>query len=177
MAKDYITVEVRDEYRGMPYWVVINGTIGFRCGYVGVPDQLYKKWTVEVEVEEELYPSYGPIESQIDCHGGITFNRDTRYDKGLSDIFVGYEGHVLGFDCGHAGDGYGIDLIKDPVTRNVMTFGQTHRFVSGSVRSKEYCIDQCKSMIDQLWEQGRDEMYGVIEEVKNELNKGESLTR
>jgi len=99
---------------------------GHLCGYVVIPDDhpLFKKENID-----------------IDCHFGITFNE-------------AYEEHLIGFDCAHSGDYIpSMELIRKkcrlelyPIPKGYENFN----IFNPTYRNVQYCIDECKKMIDQL---------------------------
>lgn len=72
---------ITGELQGYPFAIVRTGH-GHLCGYVGLSGKSLKKFDAE---------------SDIDCHGGIT------YRQGGQQYF-GLEGYFIGFDCAHLGD-------------------------------------------------------------------------
>lgn len=105
---------------------------GHLCGYVKVP-------------EEHTYFRDREKTDDLDCHGGVTLNE-------------AHEEHWIGFDCAHSGD-----------ITPTMEFFRKKRIASGELepfpipkefinlpffhpvyRNMQYCIDECKRLIDQL---------------------------
>ena len=140
-------VEKVDHYRHMLYWVLFLPSGEYRTAYVMFPEG----WQVSTE---------DPLDSWVDCHGGLTLDR----------MGVGPNGHqvleearaarmekwldrdpeslrTVGIDCAHADDKTA--LWPD----------------SGIERTLEFCVDQCLSIIDQLWTgPGDDELAGTFRE-------------
>ena len=77
--------------------------------------------------------------SNLECHGGISFSGR------LSDIIPVEHGYWVGFDCNHWKD-------LAPFMNNRMRAAgiEPSSIDSGIWRSKEYVVENCKSMIDQL---------------------------
>lgn len=80
------------EYKGIPYIVFQNPTLGFFCGYIRIPDT--HSWQAIVD--------YNDI--PLEVHGGVTFaDRITKDD----DRFKGQpftSGYWVGWDYAHLGD-------------------------------------------------------------------------
>ena len=68
--------------------VVVNGFMGVRCGYVGVPrsNPLFGKDYMATELAE------------VSVHGGLTYAESDRHYPVTSEL------HWFGFDCAHWGD-------------------------------------------------------------------------
>jgi hypothetical protein len=110
---------------------------GHLCGYVAIPPThfLYEK---DYDKGDDL--------NFIECHGGITFSEFSAQNKWL-----------IGFDCGHSGDYVPTmemikkqskfsHLIRVPdYIRNSVLFNPTYKNI-------QYCIDECRSMVDQIIE-------------------------
>lgn len=86
-------------------------------------------------------------EFYINCHGGITFNE--------SDDKI----HVIGFDCGHFNDLIpSVDYLikKIPGIREIQKKSKEicgklwDSYLLKTYKNMEFCITQCKSIIDQL---------------------------
>lgn len=88
-----------------------------------------------VEAHESLNPFKTKLEEDLDVHGGVTYIEHFNpldYET-TSNLWIG-------FDCAHAGDG--LTFTKK---------GYETLFI-GEVRSLDYCIEECKKLIDQLIE-------------------------
>lgn len=105
---------------------------GYLCGYVCIPQN---------------HPYYHkPYEDlDIDCHKGLTFGEYGEYTNE----------HWIGFDCAHSGDYLPSTekLKKRFAFEN--PFPMEKEFKEFSIfnpvyRNMEYCIDQCKSIAEQL---------------------------
>ena len=133
-------IESSFHYKGFQCCVIFH-QLGHRCGYVKVPywHSAYEKNWDELDIK---------------CHGGITYT---------SHILLGKthaSGWWIGFDCAHFGDIPDVQsAVKyfegDEKQRNTLNFlynldkGQEN---FGSVKTLDYCIQQCKSIVDQLME-------------------------
>lgn len=163
-----IVIEDGGNYKGYDYLITVND-MGFRCGYVALPSD----HPINSFHEEKYnYPD-------LDVHGGITFfnfnhlsevffGEDSCNDK------------WIGFDCGHGGDYFDLSQariyfnddpeilrridsmldIKDKVGKEMEQQFSGHALQSSSFadqwreihRTKEYVINECKNLIDQLIE-------------------------
>lgn len=116
-------MEKEFEHCGLKCMVVIQN-MGHRCGYVGV---------------DKTHPLYDADYTEVadfEVHGGLTFSNNIGSDN------LWY----FGYDCSHLDDACDIDAIQDTQLREIMrTIEQV-----GEVRSLEYCINECKSLAEQL---------------------------
>lgn len=114
---------------------------GYLCGYVTIPPThfLYEKDYLK---GDEL--------NFIECHGGIIFSGFSAQNK-----------WSIGFDCGHSGDYlpssqmnkkkykfreiYPLALPLPPHLEHNILFNPVYRNI-------QFCIDECKSMVDQIIE-------------------------
>jgi hypothetical protein len=113
------TVEREWTYKGYDCRVSYTD-MGFRCGYVAIP---------------EGHPYHGTDYSNIvmSVHGGLTFCghiEDTRW--------------WIGFDCAHHND------APDPQIQAVEYGARFFGFFQGTIRTLDYCILQCQYMVDQM---------------------------
>lgn len=121
--------EVSGVYKNHRY-VVKFQEMGHRCGYI------------EVLQDECIDDAY------IEAYGGITFRDVVTPDDSTEYLPVG---SWVGFDCAHWGDAVDVDSC-------IEYFGEPPKYVNtfcdpGShVRSKEYCVAECTSVIDQIIE-------------------------
>lgn len=131
--------EARFDYKGYPC-VVLFMMHGYRCGYVGLPHghRYYK----------ERYDNI-----PVNCHGGLTYSRSTLHGQEDDNRWW------IGFDCGHCNDGYDVEKIEEYYADDkfVMTLMEMNRMTGVykiyniyEARTLEYCIEQCKSIVDQL---------------------------
>lgn len=153
------------------------GDMGHRCGYVGLPKghPLYR-----MQYDDKLNITYNDIASNsigkrspiqifsligsepedkvslsfyFDVHGGITYEgggQDSKYPI-ESDLWW------LGFDCGHAGDGRDLDLVEqlwgdDEHIKSRLKIEREFQlnFPDDVIRTKEYVVEECKSLVDQI---------------------------
>lgn len=134
--------EERFEYKGFPC-VILFQSMGFRCGYVGLPkdNQYYGK-------EYDGIP--------VNCHCGLTYSSSTLFHQEEKNTWW------IGFDCGHACDGFDIDKLKeyyaddDEVTRMINYMHSYHTMMNEDYdyRTLDYVKEECKKIVDQLVEGG-----------------------
>lgn len=105
---------------------------GHLCGYVKIPENhsCYNKHYFNID---------------IDCHGGLTFSKNTE------------DGYMIGFDCGHLND-YVPSLknckkSKDQLLEEI--FPTPEEFKNSAIfyetyRNVNFVIEECKSIVDQL---------------------------
>ena len=135
--------ETRFEYKGFPC-VVLFMPIGYRCGYVGLPNnnKYYKK-------------KYDDI--PVDCHCGLTYSAPGLFGQNDKDTWW------IGFDCGHCCDGIDIESFekyymnelksKAVDTQHAAMLGvyQMYRICNEyPVRTQEYVENECKKIVDQI---------------------------
>lgn len=118
--------EIYTEYKGY-VCIVFALNSGYRCGYVLIPEthQLYTKEHIDLE-----------------CHGGITFNK----------VFEGGE-HVIGFDCAHLGDSPDISIMSETHIKTYQMFNSIFDGLcedGSTIKTKEYVFENCKNMVEQL---------------------------
>jgi len=88
----------------------------------------------------ENHPLYGSKEIDIDCHGGINLNEF-------------HEEHWIGFDCAHAIDYIPTFELKIKQHKELFPIPkglENSHFFTPVYRNMQYCIDECKKIIDQL---------------------------
>lgn len=132
-------------YKDYEYLITFND-MGFRCGYVAIKEN------------HKLYNNDDYDSLDLNVHGGITFfdKSDCILDQDL--IKTSCADKWIGFDAGHGYDGHDLELSKKYFNINNVPNTDGYRFWSNSirtlqqVRSKEYIIEQCKGLIDQLME-------------------------
>jgi len=137
-----LVVESDFTYEGLRC-VVIFGSIGHRCGYVGVP------------VGHELYgveydDAYDKLEDGV--HGGLT------YAGGSSDYPVKSDLWWLGFDCAHYGDGKDLELAKEYFKDDEKLVKQIEMTIEiegmyptyEPIKSQQYVENECKSLVNQI---------------------------
>lgn len=116
--------------------VVIMGTIGFRCGYVGVP-QGHPLHGVGYDDVRQADGDW------LDVHGGLTFA------DGYGTYPVESNLWFFGYDCGHAGDGHSPEYLAQ---QRIRYPGQPFMWEDGDdvFRSLDYCEQECESLARQL---------------------------
>jgi hypothetical protein len=157
-------IEAIDWYRGKKF-VVIFLSRGYRCGYVAVtPDSPlygieYTQDLLSPELLQEIkFSQIGKrglidvflwdgessrISMIVNVHGGITYSGSHHsYPTNQFDPVWWF-----GFDCNHYQDGKDLYLAKKYFHRVYEQFFEDWGY---SCRSLGYCIDECKSMIDQI---------------------------
>lgn len=171
---DRYVVEREFEHAGYKC-VVIFGSIGHRCGYVGIPKNhpLYgKDYSDYLEIKKAdvgdrevsgIFPLLGAcldedericIEAYFQCHGGITFS-----DGGVnSDYPINSDLWWFGFDCGHAGDKPDFEYAIEKFPKHInelrirKQIDDLYPIEGGIVRTEEYVADECKKLAEQLKE-------------------------
>lgn len=132
-------------YKGYDYCVTFID-LGHRCGYVALPGA--HKYLKEREGKD-----LGEYDHEIDAHGEITF-----FDKPgkLIEIFKPHCDDIwIGFDAGHWGDAKDLgSLVKyfksNEEAYDMHRFFQKCNFLTESVKDKEFMVEECKSIIEQL---------------------------
>ena len=117
-------------------FVVIFQPMGYRCGYVLVPHyhDVYEKRYEDINVQ---------------CHGGLTYS---------SHILMGtqYPSWWIGFDCAYAGDIVDRDSLIHYYGEEQNSYNHMMNYVAndntqfGTVKTLDFCITECKNIIDQL---------------------------
>ena len=127
----YVVEETRFDYKGYPC-VVLFVDMGHRCGYIGIPR---KSWKPE-------------LEDAVDCHGGVTYCKSHLNLQDDTDKFW------IGFDTAHFGDGKDLEKVKEYFGEETLKtlLKWSISSVGDSVCTLDYCIEQCKSMVDQTIE-------------------------
>lgn len=133
-------IEVTFHYKDFQCCVIFQ-SFGFRCGYVLVP-----QWHSYFEQDYDDIP--------IICHGGLTYS---------SHEFLGqkYPGWWIGFDCAHTGDLTDKESLmryfgnnKQDSFFNMLNFLTGNDTSFGTVKTLDFCIQECKNIVDQLVEDG-----------------------
>ena len=85
-----------------------------------------------VELPKE-FPEFDKYD--IDCHGGVTY----------------HEGNIIGFDCGHYGDGVDLELISDVNLREIQRQIQKRLSIDTEpVKSLEFVENELMKMCEQF---------------------------
>jgi len=141
-------VKIEGKHRDFEY-VVLSMDMGFRCGYVKVPEShpFYKK-----DCSEKIIYN-------LDVHGGITFSSHTIGDECLSD------GYWLGFDCIHIStDIPDRDEMSPEVLKSSGRFSESIRELDKildsilpsydkperKIRNDRFVESHCRNLCDQL---------------------------
>jgi hypothetical protein len=136
-------------YKDYEYLITFNDR-GFRCGYV----------TINNDHKVYNYNDYDSLDLYV--HGGVTFFDKSDFILEPSLIKTSCVDKWIGFDADHAYDGRNLELAKKYFNISDVDNTDGYRFLLNSirtlqqvrsqVRSKEYMIEQCKELIDQLVE-------------------------
>lgn len=114
-------------YRGYK-WEVGHNTMGFRVGYVHVP--WYHPWNGLSY--DDIYKWF-----HVNVHGGLTYSR-------CYSPLTGTGHWVIGFDCGHYGDGFDPTLpVGDAHLRDSFA-----SLFDGPIRTTSYCKYECHKICD-----------------------------
>ena len=171
---DRYIVEREFEHAGYKC-VVTFGSMGHRCGYVGIPKNhpLYGKgYDDYLEIKKSdigdreisgIIPLFLDcldederirIEAYFQCHGGITYaggGENSKYPI-KSDLWW------FGFDCGHAGDKADLLYAMQKFPNRQEEY-RTRLFVENMypieddvIRTEEYVEEECKKLAEQLKE-------------------------
>lgn len=140
-----IVIEGGGEYKGYEFLVTFTD-MGFRCGYVAVPP------THPVHSffnEDYNYP-------ELECHGGVTFFGKSH----LAELLIENpcEDKWVGFDCGHCEDLTDLKTFDkyfpeaDKFQRDYVDGNSSKKSTIWpmEMRTKDYVIENCKRMIDEL---------------------------
>ena len=163
-----MSIEKDFEHKGYRCIVVMTD-MGHRCGYVGIPKEhplhgvsysnkckilrmaekenkpvdLDKKSIIAVmcsafdDNNETLSP-----DMYFDVHGGLTYSET----GGGYPVSNSEDLWFFGYDCAHAGDARDLSVIPEK-SREIWS---TCNY--GTVRTLDYCIEECKSLAEQLYE-------------------------
>lgn len=111
--------------------VVVMTNMGHRCGYVGV--------TKDHPLFSNSYTSL-----DFDVHGGLTYSgggENSKYPV-ESDLWW------FGYDCAHFGDGKDLNYVSEELKKHMFMFVDE----SETIRTLDYCIEECKSLANQLFD-------------------------
>lgn len=161
-------VESDFEYEGCRC-VVIGQTAGHRCGYVGInknnllygsnygdKNKLLKMSNLKNEDigKRGIIPLLAISMSEEretvspDCyfnvHGSITYSGGGKNSKYPVDSNLWW----FGYDCAHYRDAKDIDLMDETYKKIYESYPDFEDDLK--VRTKEYCIDECKILAEQL---------------------------
>lgn len=166
-------VENEFDYLGLKC-VVLALDYGHRCGYVGISqdhplfgieygdktnvlnDSNLSRQEISIKdagLGQTLAIMTGAYDKDFlspemffDVHGGITYSGggiNSEYPI-KSDLWW------FGYDCSHCDDAKDLSLITNPILLEIEQMFPTS--VYGTVRTLDYCIDECKKLADQLIE-------------------------
>lgn len=117
-------------------WEVTSNRIGYRCGYVRVPQghPWHGKGYDDVRTADGDWP---------DVHGGLTFAEpDTDCGKGGED-----SAWWVGFDAAHAGDAPDPELPG--YNAHYARYSRALPFGSDTIKTTEYVAAECRNLADQ----------------------------
>jgi hypothetical protein len=151
--------------------VVIMTEMGYRCGYVGITQDhplfgldygkksKYLKFT---DIAEDSMGQRGIFslvslsfdenkefispDCYFDVHGSITYaggGKGSTYPVD-SDLWW------FGYDCAHAGDDKDLSILDERYREVELQMRSEIVYDRGVVRSNEYCVNECKSLAEQL---------------------------
>ncbi len=147
--------------------VVTMGSMGFRCGYVGVPvghalhgaDYTKPTAALAAPAQDEEIGKRNPIgvmcaafrggwdsspQDVFNVHGGITFaDGDGKYPV-ESDLWW------FGYDCGHSGDGRSDEYKEKMRLEYPDKSYMWHEDFDDVHRTLDYCERECESLARQI---------------------------
>lgn len=118
------------EYRGHMCAVLLM-PMGHRCGYVGIP-----------KGKPYYGCKYGELDF-VDCHGGLTYSEDFLLNFPVGNWWIG-------FDCMHYYDRPDIAAAQKAFGAKQAEIVERCSLPHGQVRSMEYCMKECRGIVDQL---------------------------
>lgn len=151
--------------------VVIMHELGHRCGYVGIPKEhpLYGirydekcKYLPMADLKNEPVGKRGIFsilsmalsdedkyvtpEFYFDVHGSITYSGGDPNYPIKSDLWW------FGFDCAHCDDAPDLEAAREYGLMDDKTYAVylRNRLPNGTVRTLDYCIEECKRLAEQL---------------------------
>lgn len=149
--------------------VVIGQEAGHRCGYVGIDKNnlLYNcdygdnnSLLKMSDLEDENIGKRGVIpllsmsmneeresvspDCYFNVHGSITYSEGGTN----SEYPINSDLWWFGFDCAHCGDARDVNLMNDKYKEIYESMPDLRD--DGVVRTTEYCIEECKSLAEQL---------------------------
>lgn len=129
MEQEKLYFKEHEEYvKGYHLVVIFNNW--FRCGYIGLP-----KGHV---LENRDYNDFN-----FDVHGGLTYG--SRGENIKDETHDWY----FGFDCAHLNDKADIKTMIEH-NANQRSLMVASFFNDGEVRTKEYVLDELKSLVEQI---------------------------
>jgi hypothetical protein len=145
---DEAVLEETGSYKGYDFCVLFTER-GFRCGYIALPSSYSILKHTSVDDFKILF--------NTSVHGGISFlgkpHLECLNDRDYDEIWIG-------FDTSHRYDEPDFDLCRKIFGENLFYsdeyINETRRINKNytkfkiEVRTKEYMINECKRLIDQL---------------------------
>ena len=128
-------VEKTFNYKGFECRVLFMKA-GHRCGYVKIP-----------ATHSMCDSSYEEYNEAITCHGGITYLNTYLINEDCPD-----GSKWIGFDCNHITDDKDIESMKTYFPGTELEFDPRIRDIRASVKTLEFCINQCERIVDQIAE-------------------------
>jgi len=114
---------------------VVFRSLGFFCGYVGIPESnpFYHKSKEEIE---EIFSGL--------CNGGVTYD----FYETPTDIKPDKERRWIGFDCGHFFNGSDIDLVRELFGDHHASIMTLYKYNNGRFITYEEVLEQVKEMAE-----------------------------
>ena len=126
-------IEKTGSYKDFSYCIILHMT-GYRCGYVIISDAVADK------LRSKLFTP-----DVIECHGGITFNKNISENDKLTP-----PGWWIGFDCAHSGDSPDLEAVTEAFGDNTHVF--MPRDIYGQLWTMKEVEDECCQIIRQIEE-------------------------
>lgn len=158
--------------------VVIFGSLGHRCGYVGVPeghfmfgkkysdkfldfedvkgDEVGKRGIIPIVCALDEHPVLVSPDIYFNVHGSLTYSGPGNgKDKAGNTVGYPVESELwwFGFDCAHYDDGVDIQqAFKYGLVRaqDITDNYAAYTGLDGIVRSQEYVEHECRSLAEQI---------------------------
>lgn len=158
----YSIQEIRFEYKNFPCVVLMN-VLGYRTGYVGIQ-------------KNHIYYQCSYQNIPISCHGGLTYADNNLIGQTDKNIWW------IGYDTGHGLDGrdfesaerlfqgYPISLLHIKKTKKIFeefSFIPKQKLKACTLK---YCIEECKSIVDQLINENKGENKDGQDQTNERIN-------
>ncbi len=186
VAERIITVGTERREVSIPHTcyrcVVIFTKTGCRCGYVGIRKE-HPLWGVSYYAQSHVLREKTATRDSWLCpdvyfniHGAITFS-DCNV-PGLGSTHPGISDRQrwwYGFDCNHLGDAPDFPSLErycndQQLFRTLSRTAEiTRGYEYGIVRDKEYCIDECRRLVDQLERVRVEELHRNNPDLRSDL--------
>lgn len=143
--------------------VVVMTSMGHRCGYVGIPKE-HPLHGVDYSKKHQSLMTSDVVGEPIDKRGVIPLLAIEEDDRFLRpDCYFNVHGGItysgssekypvendglwwFGYDCAHCGDARDLSVVPEQIREIELRFP-----TGGVLRTKEYCVDECKSLADQF---------------------------